>query len=107
MRERLIVLRERRQRLIEGAAAERDALDRLLERNDVPSRWMNAGVMAGAFLKQHPLWIAAAAGLLLALKPRRLIAWAMKGWSLYQLYRRGLVIWDRVAPLVMATRRAS
>jgi hypothetical protein len=107
MRERLIVLRERRQGLIEQARLEREVVGGLLARTDVPGRWLDAGMFIGAFLRRHPIWIAGAAGLLLALKPGRALGWAMKAWSLYRLYRRGLVLWDRVAPFVMAARRSA
>src|SRR5262245_3788665 len=106
MRERLILLRERRQQLIERAGGEREVLGRMIVRDDAPSRWMETGIAAGAFLRQHPLWIAGALGLVFLLRPRRMLALAMKGFSLYQLFRRGMVLWARVAPLVMAMRRS-
>lgn len=104
MRERLIVLRERRALLVSHAGAEREALGAFIDRTDTASRWMETAMRLIAEAKQHPAWIAAGAGLLLALRPRRALGWAAKGWTLYQLYRRGQLLWERIAPHIIAAR---
>ncbi len=106
MRERLIVLRERRARLLARAASEREALGAFVDRTDTAGRWMETAARLLSEAKQHPAWIAAGAAFLLALRPKRALGWVAKGWTLYQLYRRGRVLWDRVAPYVIARKAA-
>lgn len=106
MRERLIVLRERRAGLLSRAAAEREALGAFIDRTDSASRWGEKALSLLAEAKQHPAWIAAGAAFLLAMRPKRALGWAAKGWTLYQLYRRGRVLWERVAPYMADARRA-
>lgn len=108
MRERLIVLRERRAHLLERAAVEREQLGAMLERTDVATRWFATGARLLAQAKQHPVWIFAAVAFLVALRPRRMLGWLMKGWTLYQVYRRGRALLERLAPgLISATRNVS
>lgn len=94
MRERLIALRERRAGLLARAEAERYALAGWLSRADRLSRWAGAG----ASLLRRPLWIAGGAALLFALGPKRIIGWAVRAWSLWQIVRRARVWWHRLAP---------
>lgn len=86
-RERLIALRVRRAELIARADSEREAIASLLARTDVASRWLEAGIEAGAELGRHPAWIAGGVGLLLALRPKRVLKWLASGWSLWRVYR--------------------
>ena len=102
MRERLIALRERRAGLIARAAAERSTLAAWLARADGLSRWAGVGASLLHELKRRPLWIAGAAALLFALRPKRVLRWAASGWSLWQLARRARVWWRRFAPATSA-----
>jgi YqjK-like protein len=86
-RERLIALRERRTELVARADAEREAIASALARTDVASRWLEAGMEAGAELRRHPAWIAGGVGLLFALRPKRVLKWIASGWSLWRIYR--------------------
>jgi hypothetical protein len=83
----LIALAERRERLIAksanlraGFVVEAQPLKRVLAIAD-------RGVEGVRYLQQHPGIVAAAAGLFVALRPRRAISWAMKGWSMWRVYR--------------------
>ena len=86
-RERLIALRERRAELIASAGSEREAIAGLLARTDVVSLWFEAGIAAGAELRRHPVWIAGGVGLLLVLRPKRVLKWLASGWSVWRVYR--------------------
>jgi YqjK-like protein len=86
-RERLIALRERRAELVARAGAEREAIAGLLARTDVASRWLEAGIAAGAELRRHPAWIAGGVALLLVLRPKRVLKWVASGWSLWRVFR--------------------
>lgn len=107
MRERLIALRERRARLLERAAAEREQLGALVDRSDVLTRWMQAASRAVDEAKRHPAWLLAGVALLAALRPRRTLGWLMKGWALYRMFRRGRALLERFAPGLLATPRPS
>jgi hypothetical protein len=97
-RERLIALRERRAELVARADSEREAIAALLARTDVASRWLEAGIEAGAELRRHPAWIAGGVGLLLALRPKRVLKWLASGWSLWRVYRGARAwLWRAIA----------
>lgn len=83
----LIELAERRERLIAqsgqlrtGLAAQALPLKRALS-------YADKGVEGFRYLQQHPGVIAVAVGLFAALRPRRAISWAMKGWSMWRMIR--------------------
>lgn len=83
----LIELAERRERLIAksaslraGFAVEAQPLKRALAVAD-------RGVEGFRYLRQHPGLVAATVGLFVALRPRRAISWAMRGWSMWRLFR--------------------
>ena len=98
MRERLIALRERRAGLLARAEAERNALSGWLARADRVSGWLGAGSSLLAKLKDHPLWIAGAALLLIAVRPKRMLGFALRAWSYWQIVRRARVWWHRFGP---------
>ena len=98
MRERLIALRERRAGLLERAAAERHAIAGWLSRTDRVSHWVGVCAALLGELKHRPLWAAAGAALLFVLRPKRVIGLAVRAWSWWQIVRRVLVWWHRVAP---------
>ena len=107
MRERLIVLREQRHRLVERAAGEREKLGAFVDRSGSMERWMHLGNRFAAEVRRHPGWVLAAVAVLAALRPKRALSWAIKGWSLYQLYRRGSSLWAQVSPTVSAILKSA
>ncbi len=106
MRSRLIELRERRAHLCESAARERAALDQWVARAEVLEGWADQGTAALQWLGRRPLWVAAAAALALALRPRRALGWLSKGLTLWQLWRQARAVWRRLAPMLAEPKRA-
>lgn len=105
-RTRLIVLRERRARLVERAHAERERLAAFVSRAEAAYSWIDLGrrLLDGA--RRQPLIVAAGAALLVALRPRRALKLLASGWSLWQLYRRARRWWLRfVPPSIDSTQR--
>jgi hypothetical protein len=102
MRARLLALAERRARLIERAAAEREALGAWIGRADaVAGAVSECSALAQRLYREalaRPLWIAAAVALAFALRPKRTVKLLMSGWSLWRLYRRARRWWDALAP---------
>ena len=106
MRARLLVLAERRARLTVLASAERESVAALLARGDGAVR-MAAGALAAGrrllgHLRDRPLLVVAGAALLIALRPRRALGWALRGWSLWRTYR-GLQRWWQLASAAIGT----
>lgn len=87
MQERLIELHQRRGRLLERIAVQRDTLSRqvvplehTLNVGDRVARMADAGKL---FVQQHPVVVAAAVGTVVILRPGRTLRWA----------RRALIAW--------------
>jgi hypothetical protein len=91
MRARLLLLAERRARLAARASAERESLAAYMARTDGPVRVATRALAAGARLleemRRQPLLVAAGAALLIALRPRRALGWALKGWTVWRTVR--------------------
>lgn len=101
MRERLLALAEHRTRLVARAQAERESFGRLLAPTDALSS-MAAGVFRTVRwvfreARKYPLLALAGGVVLAAMRPRRAIGWAARGWSLYRLYRSLAPIVQRFA----------
>lgn len=106
IRARLLLLAERRARLSVRASAERDSIAEFVERTDGAAR-MAAGVLAACRgllgeLRERPLFAGFGIALLVALRPRRALGWALKAWSLWRTVR-GVQRWWQ---LDVATVRA-
>ena len=99
MRARLLSLAERRARLATLASAERESLAALVARSDGAVRKVSGGLAALRRLldklRDQPLLVAAGVAVLVALKPRRALGWALKGWSLWRSYRGVQRWWQR------------
>jgi hypothetical protein len=98
MRERLIILRERRALLLQRAEAERATLAVAVSRADAAMRWIDTGRALIDAAARRPLWIVAAVAFLVALRPRRALKWIAGGWSLFRVYRGARAWLRRVAP---------
>ncbi len=90
MRGKLIELHARRGVLIAQAAGEREHIAAYLARADAVGGWIGAAVHAAAEARRYPLLLAVGAGFIIALRPVQALSWLMKGWSLYQLVKRGM-----------------
>lgn len=101
MRGRLLLLAERRAGLAARASAERESLAAFLARTDGPVRMANSALAAGRRLldeaRRQPLLVAAGAVLLIALRPRRALGWALKGWTLWRTIRSAQRWWQLVS----------
>jgi hypothetical protein len=100
MRARLIELHRRRALLVAKAAAEREQLAGYLTRADAALAWLGRIRSTFSRVGEHPLLLAAAAVLVVAWRPRRVLKLLAGGWSLWRLYRRALRLWTRFAPLL-------
>ena len=96
-RERLIQLAERRTRLQQKAASERESLAALIERSDEAGILFQRARSLIEELRRQPWLVAGGAALLIALRPRRALRWLMKGWSAWRLYRGAQRWWGRIA----------
>ena len=101
MRERLLTLAGNRARLAARAQVERDRLAALLAPVDAAASAAQTLVRAGRRVageaRRHPLPVVAGVALLVALRPRRALAWLARGWSLWRLYRGASGLWRRFA----------
>lgn len=99
MRERLLILAERRARLVTRAQAEREIVAALLAPTDAASSLLATllGVVRGAAgqATRYPLFVTAGVALLIVLQPRRAARWLARGWSLWRLYRGARGWWQR------------
>ncbi len=105
VRERLIVLRERRARLVDRAAGERERLATVVQGASAIEPWVAMAQRFAAEARRHPAWVIGALAFFVALRPRRAFSLALRGWSLFQIYRRGRQLWDRFGPVVLAGLR--
>lgn len=100
-RDRLLKLAERRTQLVERAARERETLAAFVARGDSAAQTA-LGVADGvrrtmSELQRRPVLAAVLVGLLVALRPRRALGWAAKGWSAWRLYRGAQRWWRRAS----------
>lgn len=105
MRGKLAELHARRGALLAQATGERERIAAVLGRADTAGGWISAAVSAVAEARRYPLLLAAGAAFLVALRPGRALTWLMKGWSLYQIVKRGMSLWERFAPRGFGTQR--
>jgi len=106
MRAHLLLLAERRARLAVRANAERESIAALVARTDSTARWVTGALAGGRRLRdelrRQPLLIAAGVALLAVLRPRRVLGWALKGWSLWRGVR-GLLRWWHIVSATIGT----
>lgn len=88
MSKRLVELAERRERLVALAALQRSTFSRQLYPVKAGCAVADKGVMALRFLQKHPALVAGAAGLLLALKPRKAFSWLKRGWFVWRMTQK-------------------
>lgn len=105
MRARLMTLHARRGELMTRAAGERERAAALLEMSDAAGAWFDTASRLGAEARRHPLLLAAIAAFVVALRPRRMLGWWLKGWSMYQIYKRGRSVWQGIASSIGAMPR--
>ena len=84
----------RRQELLRQSSELRNKLQWHAEGLAPVLRGADRAWAAGVWLREHPLVPAAALALLVWRRPRRLLRWARRGWSAWQLVRRVRAAWD-------------
>ena len=101
MRQRLLALSEKRTRLVARAESERATIDTLLAPVDAAASLGTSlcriARRVGDQARQYPLGVVAGLALLVALRPKRAIAWLSRGWSLWRLYRGARGWWLRLS----------
>lgn len=76
----------RKAQLVERIAGQRDRLAGQVESLQPLFRLADKGIAAVQAVRAHPGWVALVAGIIIATRPRRALAWA----------RRGFLIWRSV-----------
>jgi len=85
MNKKLIRLTERRERLVNRAAAQRVALAQNIEPWRIPLALADQGLTALRYIKRNPEWIVGVVVLLAALRPGRVGKWLGRGWVTWQM----------------------
>lgn len=106
IRERLLLLRERRAVLIAHAEDQRTSVDSIVRRVERATAWIEKVKSVGRTLRAHPLWVVAGLALVAAARPRGVFKMAAAGFSLWRGWRRVSVLLDQLASRP-APRRAS
>lgn len=84
MNQKLILVAEKRERLISRAAAQRSALGREIEPWRVPLALTDRGLVALRYIRNHPKWMFGGMVLLVILRPRIANKWlgrALLSWQ--------------------------
>jgi len=104
MRARLLLLAERRAKLAARASVERESLAAFMARTDGAVLMANRAAAASRRLleelRRQPLLVAAGVALLIALRPRRALGWALKGWTLWRTIRSAQRWWQLLSATI-------
>lgn len=85
MTAKLTELAERRATLVARAATQRAALSQIATSWRGPLAVADRGLAAAKFIKNHPALLLGAAGLVVALRPRRAVGWFQRGWRVWRM----------------------
>ena len=88
MKQTLIRLAERRERLVAQAAAQRTALAENIEPWRAPLALADQGLAALRFLKRHPAWIVGGGIVLATLRLGNTMKWLRRGWLSWLVARK-------------------
>jgi hypothetical protein len=88
MNKKLILVAERRERLVAQAAAQRGALARDIEPLRIPLALTDHGLAALRYIRSHPKWMVGGIILLAILQPRHVGKWLGRGWVSWQILHR-------------------
>lgn len=92
-RDRLIALGQHRARLIGRARVEREQLDAQIARIESALSWVDVARKGAHEARRHPLIVALAIAVVVAVRPRNAMNLLISGLSLWRLYRRARRIW--------------
>ncbi|MCX7892192.1 MAG: YqjK-like family protein [Burkholderiales bacterium] len=85
--DRLAELERRRERLVLKAAAQRSALARDFRPLEPPLALADRGIAAVRYLRAHPGFVVAGVAVIVALRPRRALVWASRGFAAWRTWR--------------------
>ena len=88
MSTRLAELRTRRALLQERAAQERDEVARLVHASSPPLRIADWGLRALRLIRSNPVLVGGVLGAAAILQPGRALTWSLRGWTIWQAWRR-------------------
>ena len=98
-RGRLIALGQHRARLIGQARAERERLGAQVERIESALSWVDIARRGANEVRRHPLLVALAVAVVVALRPRNAVNLLISGLSAWRLYKRGRRLWTLASAL--------
>jgi len=104
-RRRLISLGEQRARLLGRARVEREQLSAHVARIDASLSWIDVARKGLHEARQHPLWVALAVVVVVALRPRNAANLAISALSLWRLYHRARRVWTLASALASTARQ--
>lgn len=84
---RLAGAKHRRERLVALAGAQRAAVADGFRRLQGPIGVIDRGIEVGRYLRDHPVVVAAAVAILMALRPRRFVTLAGSAFSAWRVWR--------------------
>lgn len=87
MHEKLMLLAERRQRLIQQAAEQRNMLSQNIEPLRKPFAIADRGLEIIRYVRENPLLMAGTTALLGIIRPLRYTKWFHAGWLAFKLAR--------------------
>ncbi len=80
-------LRDKRARLVVRAALERERLSAQLDALRAPVALLDKSIAAARYVRRHPEWLVAVAVVIALIRPRRVLAWARRGFVLWRTWR--------------------
>lgn len=98
IREKLLRLRERRALLVARAEQQREAVHGLVVRAEAATVWFDRARTLLGKAREHPVWIAVAVALFVALRPRKSLRLLAAGFSLWRGWRSLRATLERIGP---------
>jgi len=104
-RDRLISLGQHRSRLLGRARVEREQLGAHVARIDASLSWIDVARKGVQEARQHPLLVALAVAVIVAIHPRKAVSLAISALSLWRLYHRARRVWTLASALTSSARQ--
>jgi hypothetical protein len=98
-RGRLIALGQQRARLIGRARVEREHLDTQVTRIESALSWVDVARKGVHEARRHPLIVALAIAIVVAVRPRNAVNLMISGLSVWRLYKRARRLWTLASAL--------
>ncbi len=98
IREKLLALRERRAGLVARAAQQRESMHVLVARAEAATAWFDRARALLGKAREHPVWIAVAVALFVALRPRKSLRLLAAGISVWRGWRNLRAALERMGP---------